>query len=46
MTLEDVKVSLDNNVNLDDEIRNSIYGLVDLFHRIYPNVELTNLCNN
>ena len=44
MTLEDVKVSLDNNPNLDNELRDSIYGLVDLFHHTYPNVSLNNLC--
>lgn len=46
MTLEDVKVSLDNNPNLNDEIRDNIYGLIHLFHEKYPNVNLTNLCNH
>lgn len=46
MTLEDVKVSLDSNLNLDNEIRDNIYGLVDLFHHTYPDISLNNLCSH
>lgn len=46
MTLEDIKVSLDSNPNLSDEVRDNIYGLVHLFHEQYPDIALTNLCNH
>ena len=46
MTLEDVKVSLDNNPNLTDELRDNIFSLVNIFHNRYPNISLYNLCEN
>lgn len=46
MTLEDVKLSLDNNQNIDDELKDNIYILTQIFHSKYPEIDLTNLCNN
>lgn len=46
MTLEDIKVSLDSNPNLDDELRDNIYSLVYIFNNKFPNISLENLCKN
>ena len=46
MTLEDVKVALDSNPNLTDELRDNIYGLIHIFNEKYPEISLNNLCNN
>lgn len=46
MSLEDIKVALDSNVNLNDELRDNIYSLVHIFNQKYPTIDLTNLCNN
>lgn len=46
MTLDDVKKVLDENTNLNDELRDNIYGLIHIFNQKYPAVDLTNLCNN
>lgn len=46
MTLEDVKVALDSNQELTDELRDNIYGLVHIFNEKYPSISLNNLCNN
>ncbi len=46
MTLEDVKVALDSNLELTDELRDNIYGLVHIFNEKYPDISLNNLCNN
>ena len=43
ITLEDIKGSLDSNESLTDEVRDNIYGLVNLFHEKYPNISLENL---
>ena len=45
MSLEEIKVALDGNSNLTDEIRDHFYSLICLFHEKYPNIDLTNLCN-
>ena len=45
MSLEEIKVALDSNSNLTDEIRDHFYSLICLFHEKYPNIDLTNLCN-
>lgn len=46
MTLEDVKIALDSNPNLDDELRDNFYSLTYIFNQKYPKIDLTNLCNN
>lgn len=46
MNLENVKVVLDSNSNLNDEIRDHFYSLIHIFHKSYPNFDLTNLCNH
>lgn len=46
MNLENVKVALDSNSNLNDEIRDNFYSLVHIFHKFYPTFDLTNLCNH
>lgn len=46
MNLENVKVALDSNPNLNDEMRDNFYSLVHIFHESYPNIDLTNLCNH
>ena len=42
-SLEMIKMSLDKNVNLTDEIRDKIYGLVVNFHNKLPEISLNNL---
>ena len=46
MTLEDVKKALDMNPNLTDELRDNIFGLVNIFNSKYPDISLNNLVNN
>ncbi len=46
MTLEDVKKALDMNPNLTDELRDNIFGLINIFNSKYPDVSLNNLVNN
>lgn len=46
ITLEEIKGSLDSNMNLNDDIKDNIYGLIDLFHKNYPNISLDNLNNH
>ena len=36
----------DNNQNIDDELKDNIYILTQIFHSKYPEIDLTNLCNN
>ena len=43
MTLEDVKKSLDSNLNLTDELRDNIYSLVVIFNSKFKEVPLDNL---
>ena len=42
-SLEEIKVSLQMNPNLDDQIRTKIYGLVTIFHKKLPEVNLSKL---
>jgi len=42
-TLDNIKVSLQSNPNLTDEIRNKLFGLVTIFHKKLPEVNLTKL---
>lgn len=46
MTLEDVKKSLDSNLNLTDELKDSIYALVNIFNSIFKEVPLDNLVSH
>lgn len=46
ITLEDIKGSLDSNASLTDEVRDNIYGLVNLFHERYPDISLEKLNKN
>ena len=46
MTLEDVKKSLDSNLNLTDELRDSIYSLVSIFNSKFSEVPLDNLVHH
>ena len=43
ITLEDIKGTLDSNEALTDEVRDNIYGLVNVFHERYPKISLENL---
>jgi len=40
-TLDNIKVSLQSNPNLNDEIINKLFGLVTIFHKKLPEVNLT-----
>ena len=42
-SLEDIKVSLQSNPNLNDDIRIKLFGLVTIFHKKLPEVDLTKL---
>ena len=42
-TLEEIKVSLQSNPNLNDDIREKIFELVTIFHKKLPEVSLTKL---
>ena len=42
-TLEAIKVSLQSNPNLNDEIRNKLFGLVTIFHKKLPEINLSKL---
>lgn len=42
-TLEQIKVSLQSNPNLNDEIRNKLFELVTIFHKKLPEINLTRL---
>ena len=46
ITLEDIKGALDSNESLTDEVRDNIYGLVNVFHERYPEISLENLNKN
>lgn len=41
--LDEIKISLKNNPNLNDEIRRKIFDLIIVIHRKLPNVNLTRL---
>lgn len=41
--LDQIKISLDSNQNLTDEIRDMIYGLTVIFNKNFPEVRLKNL---
>ena len=43
MNLDDVKASLQSNPNLNDEIRIKLFGLVTIFHKKLPEVNLSKL---
>ncbi len=42
-SLEEIKVSLQSNPNLNDEIRNKLFGLVTIFNKKLPEVNLSKL---
>ena len=42
-TLEEIKVSLQSNPNLNDDIRKKLFELVTIFHKKLPEVDLTKL---
>lgn len=42
-TLDEIKVSLQNNPNINDDIRIKLYGLVSTLNKKLPNVDLTKL---
>ena len=44
-SLEEIKVSLANNPNLNTDIRNKLYELVEVFNKRIPNVDLSRLNN-
>ena len=46
ITLEDIKGTLDNNINLNDELRDNLYSLAYIFNKQFPNISLENLNNN
>ena len=41
--LDIIKVSLQSNPNLNDEIRNKLFGLVTIFHKKLPEINLAKL---
>ena len=41
--LDQIKMSLDNNPNLNDDIRNKLFELTIVFHRKLPNISLVRL---
>ena len=41
--LEEIKVSLQNNPNLDQEIKIKMLGLVNIFHKKLPEIDLSRL---
>ena len=43
MNLDDIKASLQINPNLNDEIRAKLFGLVTIFHKKLPEVNLSKL---
>ena len=43
MNLDDIKASLQSNPNLNDEIRIKLFGLVTIFHKKLPEVNLSKL---
>ena len=46
MPLDNVKESLEENQNIDSDVKKKIYNLVELFVKKIPNIDLTKLCNN
>lgn len=42
-TLDQIKVSLQNNPNLNDDIRNKMFELVTVFHKKLPEINLSKL---
>lgn len=42
-SLEEIKASLKNNPNLNDEIRNKLFELTIVFHKKLPNISLSKL---
>ncbi len=42
-TLEDIKVSIKNNPNLNDDIRNKLMELILIFKKKIPNIDLSRL---
>ena len=41
--LEEVKVILDGNENLTEEVRDNLMELITIFHEIFKDVDLTTL---
>ena len=46
ITLENIKGTLDRNSKLTDELRDNLYGLIDIFIKRFPDVSLENLNRN
>jgi hypothetical protein len=44
MGLEEVKSSLDKNLQLTDEVRDNFYSLANILNKMYPTFDLSNLC--
>lgn len=42
-SLEQIKISLINNVNLNDDMRNKLFNLIFIFHKKLPDINLTKL---
>ena len=42
-TLEDIKVSLQNNSNLNEEVKRKMFELVNIFHKKLPEIDLSKL---
>lgn len=42
-SLDGIKISLQNNVNLNDEIKNRLFGLVEILYKKIPEVNLNRL---
>lgn len=42
--IDQIKLSLDNNPSLTDEMRDMIYGLTIIFNKQFPDIRLKNLC--
>ena len=45
MPLDNIKKSLEENQNIDNDIKKKIYNLVELFTKKMPNIDLTRLCD-
>lgn len=46
VTLEEIKITLDHNLELNDELRDNLYSLIHIFHTRYENISLENLNRN
>lgn len=46
MPLDNVKKALEKNKNIDNDIKEKIYNLVEIFVKKMPDISLTRLCKN